>query len=158
MIERWKAVFNEHSPRLAPNRKTTAQVLSYLARKYPVAEKENLELKQAVVANVLQNDCHKSKLQGGKKPCARVFYVENTGAGRALYQNQDEVFKGSPIWVGLEFESGFFMVEGSSELWDDLCSFRGLDAEDLTNYYLVAEYVSCLEKSRRRESENKSDE
>ncbi len=38
------------------------------------------------------------------------------------------------------------MVEGSSELWNELFAFRGLDEEDLKNYYLVAEYISCLKQ------------
>jgi hypothetical protein len=27
-----------------------------------------------------------------------------------------------------------------------LFAFKGLDAEDLTNFYLVAEYIACLKK------------
>ena len=38
------------------------------------------------------------------------------------------------------------MVEGSSQLWDELFAFRGLDDDDLTDFYLVAEYISCLKK------------
>ncbi|MBC3898897.1 hypothetical protein GH811_04625 [Acetobacterium malicum] len=48
--------------------------------------------------------------------------------------------------VGLEHETAFVMVEGSSDLADELVAFAGLDAADLNNYYLVANYIACLEK------------
>jgi len=49
----------------------------------------------------------------------------------------------------VELNSGYFLVEGSSLLWDELFAFRGLDEEDLKNYYLVAEYVACLRRFDR---------
>lgn len=48
--------------------------------------------------------------------------------------------------VGLEHETAFVMVEGSSDLADELVAFAGLDAADLNNYDLVANYIACLEK------------
>ena len=48
--------------------------------------------------------------------------------------------------VGLEHETAFVMVEGSSDLADELVAFAGLDQADLDNYYLVANYITCLEK------------
>ena len=47
---------------------------------------------------------------------------------------------------GVELESGFFCIEGSSLLWDELYVFRGLDENDIQNYICVAEYISCLNK------------
>lgn len=40
----------------------------------------------------------------------------------------------------------FFLdsVEGSEEIWDDLLAFRKLDEQNLTNFFLVAEYVRCI--------------
>jgi hypothetical protein len=72
------------------------------------------------------------------------FFIENTGAGKHLYENQDEFFRDRSIIAGMELPSAYFMVEGSSLLLDELVVFRGLDDEDLTNYYQVAEYVACL--------------
>ncbi|MEN6609365.1 MAG: hypothetical protein ABFC24_00850 [Methanoregulaceae archaeon] len=80
------------------------------------------------------------------------FFIEGTGAGKHLYENQNDPFKGNNIIVGLELETAFFMVEGSSQLWDELFAFRGLDEEDLNNFYLVAEYVACLKNSGMLES------
>lgn len=31
-------------------------------------------------------------------------------------------------------------------LYDELVAWRGLDEDDLNNYYLVAEYIECLER------------
>ena len=42
-------------------------------------------------------------------------------------------------------------IEGAV-LRGELFAFRGLDEEDLENYYLVAEYVSCLRRFGRLES------
>ena len=64
------------------------------------------------------------------------MYVKN---GKLLYEKQDNIFKGEDIFVGIEMETGFIHVEGSSLLWDELFAFRGLDTDDLKNIYLVAE-------------------
>ena len=63
-------------------------------------------------------------------------------------QNADEfIIIGSPIYVGMDLITGYFQVEGEcSLLWDQLFAFRGLDAMDLENYYLVAEYIGCLRR------------
>lgn len=56
----------------------------------------------------------------GAELSAITFIVENHGNGKFLYENQGEVFKGNNIFVGVELESGFFCVEDSSLLWDEL--------------------------------------
>jgi hypothetical protein len=86
------------------------------------------------------------KLPAGRTVIPKVYRVLNEGHAQALYLQQDEVFKGRDIILGIDLETGFFHVEGSSLLWDELFAFRGLDAEDLTNFYLVAEYIACLKK------------
>lgn len=48
--------------------------------------------------------------------------------------------------IGMESETGFVYVEGSKELSDEITAFQGLDLEELTNFYLVANYVRCLKK------------
>ena len=144
LIETWKALSDEYRAKLYPNRKTAIDMIEYLKQKYSVAEITEEKWKQVVVGNVLLNECHANKLLAGRTPTAVVFTINNTGAGRALYEKQDDVFKGLKITVGIELETAFFHVEGSSMLWDELFAFRGLDEDDLNNYYLVAEYVTCL--------------
>ena len=146
MIASWKAVFNEYSQRLHPNRKEAGDLIEYLERKYQLAELADEKLKQTVADNILLNEFHASKLPAGKTVNPRVFRVLNSGQAQLLYREQDEVFKDQDIILGIDMETGFFHVEGSSLLWDELFAFRGLDKEDLKNYYLVAEYIACLKK------------
>ena len=75
----------------------------------------------------------------------------NESTARQLYLEQDQVFKGLPIIAGIELETGFFHIEGSSALWDQLFAFRGLDETDLKNFYLVAEYINCIKRFDRLE-------
>lgn len=145
-VEKWKAIYAEYKMKLYPNRKTALEIIEYLNQKYPLTEQTEEKLKQVVVDNVLLNECYLNKIPNSKMPVGKVFYVENLGSGKHLYEMQDVVFKGNKIIVGVELGSAFFMVEGSSMLWDEIFAFRGLDEEDLNNFYLVAEYITCLKK------------
>ena len=63
--------------------------------------------------------------------------------------------KETDIFIGVELETGYFLVEGverstgefcaekTERLYDELVAFRGLDEKDLGNFYLVAEYVGA---------------
>ncbi|MGE5473906.1 MAG: hypothetical protein ACM3UU_06760 [Ignavibacteriales bacterium] len=146
MIKEWKVIYDEYKARLYPNKKAALEIIEYLKKKYPVTEQPQEELKQVVLDNVMQNECYSNKLLDGKVPVAKVFYIENSGAGQPLYEKQDVVFKGCKIIIGVELETAYFMVEGNSMLWDELFAFRGLDEDDLNNFYLVAEYITCLKK------------
>ncbi len=146
MAAEWKSVFNEYKGLLRPNRKKAADLIEYLEGKYQLVELEDERWKQVVADNVLLNGFDAGKLSAGKKVAPKVFRVENTGRARTLYLQQDEIFKGMEIIAGIDMETGFFHIEGSSMLWDELFAFRGLDKDDLSNYYLVAEYIACLKR------------
>ncbi|AKN32906.1 hypothetical protein Ccar_19465 [Clostridium carboxidivorans P7] len=146
MVEEWKAIYVKYKAKLYPNKKTALEIIEYLKQKYTLTEQAKEELKRVVVDNVIINKCYSNKLPNSKMPVAKVFYVENMGLGKRLYEKQDDVFKENKIIVGVELETAFFMVEGSSMLWDELFAFRGLDEGDLNNFYLVAEYITCLKK------------
>ncbi len=146
MVKEWNITYDTYRPLLNPNNKTAVELIAYLTQKYPVTELTEERLKQVVRDNVLLNVCHAKKLSAGKTPVAKVFLIENTEAGTYLYENQDDLFKGIQIIVGFDLETAFFLVEGSSLLWDELFAFRGLDEDDLTNFYLVTEYISCVQK------------
>lgn len=146
MIKAWKVTFDQYRPQLNPNKKTGSEIIAYIKQKYPLTEHPDDTIKRVVVDNVILNECHAKKLPVGKTPVAKVFFIDDTGAGKHLYETQDDIFKGNKIFVGIDLETAFFMVEGSSLLWDELFAFRGLDDDDLTNFYLVAEYISCLNK------------
>ena len=146
MVQEWKAIHVEYRDRLYPNRKNAKEIVNYLREKYPLIEVSDAARDQMVIDNVLMNEPHNEKLPKGKNPHPVVFQIQNNASGKKLYDKQDKIFKGLPIIVGIELETGFFHVEGSSELWDELFAFRGLDEADLENYYLVAEYIHCLRK------------
>ena len=99
-----------------------------------------------VTGNLLQNKHLAARLPAGAEPSVATFIVESIGAGEVLYENQDELFAGNSIFVGIDLVSGYFCVEGCSLLWDELYAFQGLDDSDLQYYYCVAEYVSCLRR------------
>ncbi|MBV4440642.1 hypothetical protein [Clostridium tyrobutyricum] len=145
-VKEWKAIYVEYKTKLYPNRKTSLEIIEYIKQKYSVTEQTEEKLKQVVIDNVLLNKYFSKKLANSKVPVGKVFYIENMGLGKRLYEKQDDVFKGNKIIVGVELESAFFMVEGSSMLWDELFAFIGLDEDDLNNFYLVAEYITCLKK------------
>ena len=146
MIAEWKAVSREYRPRLTPNRKNAVQIIDYLQARYPVVELSDKTWQQIVIDDVVENEALAEKLPLGATARARVFSVRNTGAGKTLFDSQDALFHGLDIIVGVELETGHFHVEGSSALFDELFAFRGLDQIDLENYFLVAEYISCLKK------------
>lgn len=146
MVKEWKDVWIEYKDKLTPNRKSGREVVEYLKNKYILEELNDDNAKQVVIDNVLYNKPYADKLRKGAEPSAVTFLIKNAGNGKFLYENQDEVFKGDNIFVGVELESGFFCVEGSSLLWDELCAFQGLDEKDIQNYFCVSEYISCLKK------------
>jgi len=142
----WKETAKTYRPLLKPNKKTGPEILAYLTGNYPVRELTTDTLRDVVEDNILSNECHARKMPAGTIPEVRGFVIENTGTGKHLYETQDEMFRGRAIIGAVELHSGYFLVEGSSLLWDDLCAFRGLDEDDLENFYLVAEYVDCLRR------------
>lgn len=146
MIKAWKDIWNEYKDKLRPNRKSGAEVVEYLTKKYPLKELHDDKAIRVVVDNVLNNKQFFDKLPAGAAPSAVTFTIENSGEGKFLYEKQDEIFRGNKIFVGIDIHSGYFCVEGSSMLWDELYAFQGLDEKDIQNYYCVAEYISCLKK------------
>lgn len=150
IIEEYKEIWNEYKDKLLPNRKSGKEVVEYLKNKYPLEELHDDNTRLTVIDNVLYNKPYADKLPMGAKPHAVTFIVENEENGKFLYENQDEIFKGNNIFIGVELESGFFCVEGSSLLWDELYAFRGLDEKDIQNYFCVGEYISCVKKFKRK--------
>lgn len=146
LIESWKNTFAQYKPRLQPNRKSGAEVKAYLLSKYPVREETSESARKVVTGNILANKPFKDELPLGMQPEPYCAIVLRQGAGETLYAAQDEMFSGVDIFVGVDLVSGYFLVEGSSLLWDELFAFRGLNETDLENYYLVAEYIACLER------------
>ena len=146
MIASWRDIWEEYRSKLRPNRKTGAEILEWLKTNYPLEEVDAAELKEVILGNLLQNEPFAKKIPEGENPNPVTFFVTNSGSGEQLYAHQDDIFIGQQIFVGLDLTTGFFYVEGSSLLFDELVAFRGLDEADIENFDCVAEYIACLKK------------
>ncbi len=141
MIKEWQDIYNKNKDDLKPNKKDGVEIIKYLKENYSVVEIGNSELEKAVYDNIVLNEFSNQKLCG-KNPIVRLFEVTD----KTLYEKQDDVFKGIKIIVGIELLTSYIFVEGSSYLYDELMAFTGLDDKDITNYFLVAQYIKCKEK------------
>ena len=145
-IASWKRIYAEYKSKLKPNRITGAALYAYLESRYPLRPLDDARANQVVVSNILENSCFARDLPPDALPEPVCCTIERNGAGAKLYESQDEIFSGIDIFVGIDLASGYFTVEGSSLLWDELYAYRGLNEPELENYYSVAEYVSCLSR------------
>lgn len=146
MLAEWRELFAIYKNKLFPNEKTPFEVIEYLKNRYPVDQVTDDIYKQVVSDNIINNEYSRKKLPPAGKPHPVVFILKNEGAGKELYNNQGDLFRGTDIVVGIDCETGCFLVEGSVSLWDELFVFRGLDKYDIENAFLVAEYIKCLKK------------
>lgn len=101
MVETWKEIWNEYKGKLLPNRKSGKEVAEYLKNKYLLEELHDDNAKQVVINNVLYNKPYADKLPMGEELSAVTFIVENKDNGKFLYENQDEVFNGGNVFVGV---------------------------------------------------------
>jgi hypothetical protein len=146
MLEEWKRIWCEYRQHLKPNRKTGQEILDFLLSKYSLTELQDDKYLNVVTSNVLDNEPYSEKLSPNTKPFPKAFVVNNIGSTQSLFKNQDDVFTGTEIFVGVDLESGYYHVEGNSFLWDELCAYQGVDEKDLENVYCVAQYISCLKR------------
>lgn len=141
MIKEWQDIYNKNKDNLKPNKKDGLEIIEYLKENHSVVEVENSELEKVVYDNIVLNEYSNEKLCG-KNPVIKLFEVTD----KNLYEKQDDVFKGIKIVVGIELNTSYIFVEGSSYLYDELMAFTGLDDKDITNYFLVTQYIKCKEK------------
>lgn len=146
----WHALWKQYKDLIRPNRKTGPELLNYLQQNYTLTEIFDDDVVDVIVYNVMMNQTRAAKLPVGAVPVPRAFYLENTGQGEKFYRSESK--DDADIWgnditrifVGIDLSSGFYMVEGSTMLWDELCCFQGVDEEDLKNEIIVAQYVNAL--------------
>ena len=150
MIAEWQEIHRVHRPHMQPNRISGTELIAWLCEHYPVTELHEQEILEMVTLSVMENAHYAEKLPTGTSPKPRAFRIENTGKGASLYETQEEIWaECAYILVTVEEVTGEFFVEGSCSLWDELFAYRGLDAADLDNYFLVAEYIKCCETYRK---------
>ena len=132
MIAEWKRIFEKYHSTLTPNRKSGYEVDSYFREKYSYQLFDNAEFQQMVSLDITENDFLRSKLPKGVLPNIQS------------YQTAD-------AFVAIDLCTGEFHVESENieeviPIFDDLFVYRGLDEDDLKNYFLVAEYVKLSKK------------
>lgn len=158
MLTEWKNIFEQYKDLLQPNRKSSTDLLGYLQSNYFLTEIMDKEVLTVVSENVSMNKFFAEKLPAGRLPLPKAFYLENIGNGHKFYlsENKDNPDlwgdKITKIFVGVDLCSGFYMVEGSTMLWDELRVFQGVDEKDLENYVVVADYISALKRFGKLDS------
>lgn len=152
VLEEWNLIWKRYKDVLKPNRKSGAEVLSYLQSHYILTEIDDENALSCISESVKENEYLAEKLPEGASTIPRAFYLENAGNGRKFYlpENKDDTDVWgdiiSKIFVGVELSSGSYQVEGSTMLWDELCAFQGIDEKDLKNYVVVADYINSLKR------------
>lgn len=142
----WREIHNRYRNVLTPNRKSGAEVLAYLHRRYVLEELYDEKALLVISETVLNNTFHKQKLPPNSQPKPKAFILKNEGNGTVLYENQEDIWGNCPIFVGVDLTSGYVQVEGSCFLHDEIYAFQGVDAYDIENCVRVADYVDCLQK------------
>ena len=137
MIREWQKIFQENKDRLTPNRKTGAAVDTYFREKYQPQKLTHPEFAHIAKDNLLQDDHHRSKLPCGASPKIAVYGIDNQS-----------------ILVAIDLVTGFFQIESKhiarmAEIYDDLFLYRGLDEQDLENFFLMAQYVLLSKKEEK---------
>ncbi len=132
MIQEWKCIYNENRDKLKPNRKSGAEINDYICNKYRFEKLDSLSFHDVVEFNIMKNESNREKLPQGAVPQIVAYKA-----------------KDSSVLVGIDLVTGFFHIEGKdinrvAEIYDDLFLFRGLDETDIKNYFLVAQYIQCL--------------
>lgn len=151
-LEEWKSTWIKYKDVIKPNRKTGRELLEYLQSKYALTEIFDADALDAISYTVTRNTYLSEKLSHGVAPVPRAFYLENDGQGEKFYlpENKDDegIWGGdvTRIFVGIDLSSGFYLIEGSTMLWDELCCFQGIDEKDLQNYVIVAQYINALQR------------
>ncbi len=132
MIAEMKELHENHKDDLQPNRKTGTEVDSYFKQKYPYQIYESVEFRKIVESNIMENAYSRKKLKNGMSPDIRCYRVGD-------------------VFVGIDIVSGEFHIECEDigkavPIYDDLFVYRGLDEDDLTNFFLVAEYIKLTKQ------------
>lgn len=137
MVAEWKNVFEMYHSVLKPNRKSGDEVDRYFREKYPHQPFDNAEFREIASLNITENDHFRNKLPKDTLPKIQSY---RTG----------------DVLVAIDLCTGEFHVESENiedviPIHDDLFVYRGLDAEDLENFFLVAEYVKLSKMERQYE-------
>lgn len=149
-LRTWKDAWLAYKDRITPNRKTGAQIVRYLQDKYVLEETFEHEACAVVEENVVRNEYNAEKLPPGESRGRALFFVKKHGRGRRALPAGGPRRTRAGIQTGFlsawTRRPGYFYVEGSQELWDELFVYRGLDALDLRNFALTGQFVDLCRR------------
>ncbi len=146
LLNEWRRIHQEFKDKLTPNRKSGQEVLDYLKDKYLLDEIYEEKAFLAVSETVLKNEFHKQKLPSDLQPEPKTFILKNEGNGKPIYDNQENMWDGCPVFIGIDLSSGYVQIEGSCRLHDEIYAFQGVDEYDIANCVRVADYINCLKQ------------
>ena len=132
MIAEWKRIFEIYHLALKPDRKSGNEVDQYFREKYTHQLFDNAEFQKIASLNILENDYFKRKLPKDTLPNIQSYQTGNVHVAIDLYTGEFHI----------ESEN----IEEVIPIYDDLFVYRGLDEEDLKNFFLVAEYIKLSRK------------
>lgn len=133
MLAEWKQLFAAHRKELTANRRSGAEVDAYFRAQYPHTVLDDAAFASGIAECVLANAHSREKLPEGAEPDIRCY---RTGE----------------VLVSIDLVTGEFFTEcediaQAAAIHDDLFVYRGLDEQDLDNYYLVAAYIQLTRKT-----------
>lgn len=151
-LAQYKEIWHQYKNRLFVNRKSGEQLIQYLKSKYDLTIYENHEAKKAAEFCILANAFTNEKRKDDAAPNVQMYYIEKTKASASLYAQTNAFLEACRrenamrILVSVDLASGYYQVEGSPLLWDELCVYQGVDEFDIQNFVCVGEYVNCLKR------------
>ena len=121
----WK-IWKQYQHQLQPNRKFGQELIDYLSENYVLTEIHDLKAAEVVTWNVTMNTPIAAKLPDGMLPQPKTYYVGHQERGQLLYLHRAAIFQEvENIFVGIDLQSGYYLVEGSDLPWDELCAVQG---------------------------------
>lgn len=126
-IAEWKRIFEASRPYLQPNRKSGAELDAYFRAHYPHTVLQDAAFCEIAASNILLNEANAEKLPAEAQP-------------------QIAAYRTGDVLVGIDLVTGYIHAECEDiakviPIYDDLFVYRGLDAANLQNFFLTAEYV-----------------
>ena len=145
-LSEWREIHKRYKDKLTANRKSGTEVLEYLQNKYLLDEFNEERAFRVVYEAVFNNEFHKQKLPPNSQPEPKTFILRNEGYNKLIYDKQEDIWEGCPIFIGIDLNSGYVQIEGSCLLYDEIYAFQGIDEYDIENCVRVAEYIDCVKR------------
>ncbi len=148
-LEDFTQLYNQYKHTLQANRKSGEQLLAYLKKHYDVIEATDQAFVEMVAFNIMHNEYSREKVDPNKALNIKKLVLKNEGRNTSLFKEEEALLWGKNkncIEVGIDTNSAYYCVSGSTALWDELCAYQGLDVYDLQNVVCVGQYLQCLQQ------------